>query len=429
MSRAGRTSTAETSGSLRPLSALPPDVNRAEVRVFLKARDEAARLPYFLAYYRALGVDRFLVVDNQSTDGTTALLGAEADVHLFSAAGSFAAARGGQAWLDELLDRYGPGHWCLTVDADELLCFAQSETLDLPGLCRQLEMEGAAGLSCLMLDMYGAEPLGAATYRAGEPFLAACPWFDPAPYWRTKPSAECPPQEIYGGVRQRVFYPHWEAPSLRLRASEQCYDWANRFAAIRRNQMIQSWRVKRPPNLREGAAGRAGSRACATWRSHTGSRRCGCQPAAAVFSTSSFWGISVARPPKKPKRGEYFDGAREYKRYAAVIAEAPGLVLWHPGSVRFEGSAQLCHLGLMTPVAGRAHAGGAGAGACLTSPPGICTHDRPDYLRACLDGLAKQTTGSGDFEIVVVDSCSSTAAAARTRGAGRGGAERALGPC
>ncbi len=44
----------------------------------------------------------------------------------------------------------------------------------------------------------------------------------------------------------------------------------------------------------------------------------------------------------------------------------------------------------------------------------ICTHDRPDYLGACLDGLANQTTGSGDFEIVVVDSCSSTAAAART---------------
>ncbi len=312
------------------------------------------RLPgclYFLAYYRALGVDRFLVVDNQSTDGTTALLGAEADVHLFSAAGSFAAARGGQAWLDELLDRYGPGHWCLTVDADELLCFAQSETLDLPGLCRQLEMEGAAGLSCLMLDMYGAEPLGAASYRAGEPFLAACPWFDPAPYWRTKPSAECPPQEIYGGVRQRVFYPHWEAPSLRLRASEQCYDWANRFAAIRRNQMIQSWRVKRPPNLAKVPLVRwqPGLRYLAVTHRITPVRL---SAGSGCLLHFKFLGDFGGKATEEAKRGEYFDGAREYKRYAAVIAEAPGLVLWHPGSVRFEGSAQLCHLGLMTPVAG-----------------------------------------------------------------------------
>ncbi|MBN9564471.1 MAG: glycosyltransferase [Alphaproteobacteria bacterium] len=36
----------------------------------------------------------------------------------------------------------------------------------------------------------------------------------------------------------------------------------------------------------------------------------------------------------------------------------------------------------------------------------LCTRDRPDYVRACLDGLARQTAGVAVFEIVVVDSCS-----------------------
>jgi glycosyltransferase involved in cell wall biosynthesis len=37
----------------------------------------------------------------------------------------------------------------------------------------------------------------------------------------------------------------------------------------------------------------------------------------------------------------------------------------------------------------------------------ICTHDRPGYLRDCLDGLRRQTVGSDRFDILVVDSASS----------------------
>jgi glycosyltransferase involved in cell wall biosynthesis len=37
----------------------------------------------------------------------------------------------------------------------------------------------------------------------------------------------------------------------------------------------------------------------------------------------------------------------------------------------------------------------------------ICTHDRPGYVRDCLDGLRRQTVGLDRFDIVVVDSASS----------------------
>ncbi len=335
---------------LRPLTSLPPEiVGRVEVRVFVKVRDEAVRLPHFLAHYRRLGIHRFLIIDHESTDGTTALLGEQPDVHLFAAEGSFAAAGGGQAWLDELLDCYGAGHWCLTVDADELLCFPGSETLGLPALCGMLDREGAEALPCLMLDMYGAAPLGALEYMAGESFLAACPWFDPGPYWRTNPNAECPPQEIYGGVRQRVFYPQWQAPSRRLRLSERCYDFANRLASIRGNRTIQSWRTKRPPNLAKVplVRWRRGLRYLAVTHRITPVRLSAGSGCLLHFKFLDNFGAKAAR---EAKRGEYFDGAREYKRYAAVMADAPTLTLWHEGSVRFEGSEQLCRLGLMTPL-------------------------------------------------------------------------------
>jgi len=45
----------------------------------------------------------------------------------------------------------------------------------------------------------------------------------------------------------------------------------------------------------------------------------------------------------------------------------------------------------------------------------ICTHDRPAYVRSCLDGLARQTMRRDRFEILVVDSASAPDAARHLR--------------
>jgi len=47
-----------------------PPVAPGEIRAFARCRDERLRLPAFLRHYRALGVNRFFIVDNGSSDGT-----------------------------------------------------------------------------------------------------------------------------------------------------------------------------------------------------------------------------------------------------------------------------------------------------------------------------------------------------------------------
>ena len=332
---------------LRPLNQPPPaDPAAREVRVFVRVRDEVVRMPYFLTHYRRLGVDRFLVADNGSTDGTTALLTAQPDVHLFAAEGSYREARGGQAWLDRLLDEYGAGRWCLVLDADELLVYPQVEAVPLRSVCDALDREGAAALPCMLLDMYGGSPIGAADYVAGQPFLSACPWFDGAPYWRTS-SDSCPYHEIYGGVRQRIFYSRWQEPDLKLRISERLYNLGHRFPSIRGNARIQSWRTKRPPNLakvplvrwRHGLRYLASTHKISPVRLSAGS---------GLLLHFKFLGDFRSKVVREAGRGEYFDGASEYRRYASVLDHAPELSLWHPESVRLEDSRQLCALGLMT---------------------------------------------------------------------------------
>src|SRR5262249_36770098 len=120
-----------------PIQIAPPDI-----LCCVAVRNEAARLPYFVAYYRQLGVARFLVVDNDSSDGTGAWLAQQPDVYVWKSSLSFRKANFGSSWFELLLRRYGVGHWCLVVDADELFYYPECEHLSLPGLCSRLERRG-----------------------------------------------------------------------------------------------------------------------------------------------------------------------------------------------------------------------------------------------------------------------------------------------
>eukprot|EP01031_Cornospumella_fuschlensis_P042141 gene42141-51456_t len=72
----------------------------------VRAKDytEALRLPSTLDHHRRLGVDRFLVIDNGSVDGTVDYLTSQPDVHLFQTTESFAAANDGLHWGNAVRD-------------------------------------------------------------------------------------------------------------------------------------------------------------------------------------------------------------------------------------------------------------------------------------------------------------------------------------
>jgi hypothetical protein len=57
-----------------------PIPERQELRAFLVVRDEIARLPDVFRHHRGLGIERFFVVDNGSSDGTLEFLQDQSDV-------------------------------------------------------------------------------------------------------------------------------------------------------------------------------------------------------------------------------------------------------------------------------------------------------------------------------------------------------------
>lgn len=177
----------------------------ARIVVLLIVNNERTRIPFFLRYYRDLGADHFVVVDNRSDDGLADLLAGETDVSLFVADGDYAAARYGADWANRLLSRHCVGKWVLWLDADEHLVFSSRPEALLPDLTAALEQRGRASLQSVMVDMYSDRAPGENLLVEGQDPLEVCDLFDSTGYLRIA-NHVTGTTWIKGGVRGRLFF-------------------------------------------------------------------------------------------------------------------------------------------------------------------------------------------------------------------------------
>ena len=317
--------------------------NSGEIRLFAKCRNERLRLPAFLKHYRDLGVGRFFIVDNDSSDGTTEYLAGQPDVRRFTPSGSFREAGGGTDWLNALLAEFGERHWCVTVDIDELLCYPGSEFAPLRTLTAFLDRHGYEAVGCLLLDLYPGGPLAACSYKEGDDLLAAAPYFDVGPYERI-PIDLCPGFLIRGGMRERIFYPRFRTRGPVARIYEGV-----RGRVARRLPRVHDIRWLRgrrqPPVLTKVPLVRWNEQTRYLSPHWVSSKIVA--PVTGALLHFKFLADFPERAVHEAARGVYYDGAAEYRRYAQTLAGAPDFTLMYEGSTRFEGTAQLVRLGLM----------------------------------------------------------------------------------
>lgn len=283
----------------------------------LTARNERPRLPFFLDYYRRLGVDRFLVVDNGSLDGSVDWLLGQPDVHVWSSDLSFRRANFGSAWFELLLRRHGVGHWCVTVDADEFLTFEGAPRRTLREFVRGLAARGKRGATGMLVDLYGDRPVHETVCPPGEDPLLHCRFIDRRVFHRRDerggPHGDQP--VFWGGVRQRVF------PVENDYLLSKC--------------VLLEYR---PDTVLEGGQHFTNIPAERLSIQETGLLHF------KFLSTFADYARDEAR------RGVHGLGAEQYKGYARELDRDPDVCLHHPAhSVAYEGPAQLRELGVLLP--------------------------------------------------------------------------------
>ncbi|TKB45174.1 glycosyltransferase family 2 protein [Thalassotalea mangrovi] len=180
-------------------------INRGDIILFATLRNEAHRMEYFLDYYRRLGVDHFILVDNDSNDGFRFWVKEHQDVTVFFTRESYKASNFGMHWLNYLLRKFGSGHWCLTCDPDEFLVYPKQEEMDLKQLCQYLQQTHRPSFYTNMVDMYGKGALKECLYQPGSDPLQSHPYFDRSGYFYRENKAYSS-LWAQGGVRLRTLF-------------------------------------------------------------------------------------------------------------------------------------------------------------------------------------------------------------------------------
>ncbi|MGH1454857.1 MAG: glycosyltransferase family 2 protein [Paracoccaceae bacterium] len=305
---------------MQPLANRTSRIKPGDILLFCTLRNEHIRLPFFLKYYREQGVNHFLFVDNDSTDGSGDYLAQQDDVSVWHANASYKKSRFGVDWLNWLQMRYAHGHWCLTVDPDEFLVYPFCDTRPLRALTDWLDASSIKSFAAMLLDMYPKGRIDEQPYRIGQDPLEIANWFDAGNYAISK-NHNFGNLWIQGGPRSRVFFPDKPAKAPALNKIP-LVKWHRSYVYASSTHML----LPRGLNL-----------VYDEW---------GGEKASGVLLHTKFLDTFAAKAAEELTRNQHYSASVEYKAYAASLQDNPEL--WCKWSEKYINWRQLEILGLMS---------------------------------------------------------------------------------
>ena len=295
-------------------------ITRDSILLFSTFRNEKVRLPFFLRYYRELGVDHFLFVDNDSDDGGREYLAQQPDVSLWTTKASYKRARFGADWLNWLQRKYGHGHWSLVVDADEFFVYPFCDTRPLRALTDWLDASSIKSFSAMLLDMYPKGPFDAQPYREGQDPFEIASWFDSGNYVINR-NSKFGNLWIQGGPRMRMFFA--DAPE--------------RAPALNKVPLVKWHRSYAYVSSTHSLLPRGLNQVYDEW---------GGEKASGVLLHAKFLDTFGVKAAEEMARRQHYANSHEYRAYHETVGTEPDL--WCKWSEKYINWRQLEILGLMS---------------------------------------------------------------------------------
>jgi Glycosyl transferase family 2 len=177
-------------------------VFESKLSLFSIMRDEMYFLPAFLEHYRILGVERFLILDDGSTDGTREFLSAQADCIVMTAPwgfgeklvvrmpdGKIVNERAGTLLKRAIPTRFLMGQYAVYADADEFLVLP-ARFRSLQSLAAELQRHNISAVASSLIDFFPQDVSTLSDSSHPDTFmdhLKISGWFDSSPLVQLRP--------------------------------------------------------------------------------------------------------------------------------------------------------------------------------------------------------------------------------------------------
>lgn len=323
-------------------------VDPDKLTIFSIVRNEMALCPAFFDYYRSIGAEQFLIIDDRSDDGTHAWLEAQPDCCVVSMwlpygdeieiqlegaaprmqrAGTFYKIALPHLWMD--------GGYVTYVDADEFL-FLPPGVSSLQEIAARLKAEGAAAAVASVVEFFPASVGG----LAGPLPQSFAGLLEAYPYFQAERLVELSPQgaELVGESKTaRLFERYSVKPKVERRGWHRIY----MPSRVRKAQSFQkAARHKTPMVLRSKHSGMIDT--------HNANQ----PPSQTILLTLAHFVYTsefAAKIERAISWGAHANGAAKYRYYAELLEKMDGVEngFLDENSVRYEGPEQLVELGLM----------------------------------------------------------------------------------
>jgi glycosyltransferase involved in cell wall biosynthesis len=275
-------------------------------------KNECSLLPDFFAHYRLLGIERFIMIDNGSTDGSYEYCAAQpdTDLHLVERPFSWPEKQG---WISRAIAENGLDRWYIYADADERMVFSGAPRHSFGELAALASRKGVRRVRGMLIDMYANGPILDFSWPDKLSLADAFPLFDTDGY--VEESFEKLVSRK-GGPRPRVMG-----------------DGNKKF-----NPELTKYPLFRP---------RPGDLMC---NPHY------IEPAEKNFDSDCFIGILhykflpgfINKVRKAVLEGNYWDNSSEYQIYLNTLTKDPSMSFVYAGSARYTDPADLVMHDLIT---------------------------------------------------------------------------------
>lgn len=175
------------------------EIKADDILTICVEKNDLIKIKKFITHHRKLGFNKFIILDNNSNDGSIEWLTKQDDVFLLQTKIPYTNYRR-IGWINRIIAHFGCDRWYFIADSDELLVFNDCENKRIKDLIDYYKKSNIVRARALLLDMYAKTPY----YINGNPdnYYNEMFFFDANSYYSVNRNNI---DNIYGGMRYRIF--------------------------------------------------------------------------------------------------------------------------------------------------------------------------------------------------------------------------------